>query len=362
MTFTAVYLFLFFVFFLVLLLLFWFNRPRYLPAAATPPISILIAVRNEEKTIRDCLAAIEKLDYPKNKIEVLVGDDASTDGTWDILNTYTATGFSYRCIRVTETLGQARGKGNVIAQLAHLASSDYFFITDADIRVRPSWAGAMLAQLRPGVGIVTGITTITGKRLFDRLQAMDWLYALGLMQAVSELGLSVATMGNNMLILREAYFAAGGFENIPFSVTEDVRLFGKVREKGYGSVNMYHPEVLALSLPAPDVGTLLHQRKRWMKGSMNLPWYMVIILMVHAAYYPVALPLIFQAGFLAGGGVFLGKLILQSIYIKRCFNRLGLPVSWSFLVLFEFYQLILTLILLVFFFLPIKVSWKGRRY
>jgi cellulose synthase/poly-beta-1,6-N-acetylglucosamine synthase-like glycosyltransferase len=222
--------------------------------------------------------------------------------------------------------------------------------------------GAMLAQLGPGVGIVTGITTITGHRLFDRLQAVDWLYALGLMQAVSELGLPVSTMGNNMLVTREAYFAAGGFENIPFSVTEDVRLFNHVREKGYTSVNMYHPEVLSLSMPAPDVVTLLHQRKRWMQGSMNLPWYMVVILMVHAAYYPIVLPFFFQAGFWAGAGIFLGKLLLQTIYIRRCFDRLRLPVSWLLLLLFEVYQLTLTLVLLVFYFLPIKVNWKGRRY
>ncbi len=362
MMFSVAYLSLFFLFYLVLLLFFLFHRPRYTPAVGTPPISILIAVRNEENTIGDCLAAIAKLDYPPDKIEVLVGDDASTDRTWEVLNAYTPTGFSFRCIRISENLGQARGKGNVIAHLAHLASADYFFITDADIRVPENWVGSMLAQLQAGVGIVTGVTTITGSRLFDRLQAVDWLYALGLMQAVREMGLPVATMGNNMLLSREAYFSTGGYENIPFSVTEDVRLFNEVRRQGYSSVNMYHPDVLALSTPAPDLPTLLHQRKRWMQGSMNLPWHMTLILIVHGAYYPIVLPFFWHAGFLVAGGVFLGKLLLQTIFIKWGFHRLHLPVSWPLLILFEFYQLALTLVLLLFFFLPLKVNWKGRRY
>lgn len=361
-SFSIAYLSLFFLFYLVLVLRFLFHRPRYRAVDGTPPVSILIAVRNEENTIEDCLNAIGRLNYPPGHMEVLVGDDASTDRTWEVLNAYSPIGFSFRCVRISENLGQARGKGNVIAHLAHLASSDFFFITDADIRVPENWLGAMLAQLQAGVGIVTGVTTITGRRLFDRLQAVDWLYALGLMQAVREMGLPVATMGNNMLISREAYFSTGGYENMPFSVTEDVRLFNEVRHQGFRSVNMYHPDVLAHSTPAPYLPTLLHQRKRWMQGSMNLPWYMTIILIVHGAYYPIVLPLFFQAGFGVGASVFLGKLLLQTIFIKRCFDRLHLPVSWPLLLLFELYQLALTLVLLLFFFLPLKVNWKGRRY
>ena len=114
MTFTTVYLSLFLFFYLLLLLVFLLKRPRQASAAATPPVSILIAARNEEHTILGCLAALEKLDYPPGKVEVLVGDDSSTDRTWDLLSSYTSPGFSFRCVRITENLGLARGKGNVI--------------------------------------------------------------------------------------------------------------------------------------------------------------------------------------------------------------------------------------------------------
>jgi cellulose synthase/poly-beta-1,6-N-acetylglucosamine synthase-like glycosyltransferase len=362
MIFSVSYFILFFCLYLALLLLFLFNRPSYSLRSATPPVSILIAVRNEESTIRECLAAIEMLEYPPDKIEVLIGDDQSSDRTWDVISSYRPAGFSYRCVRITETLGQARGKGNVLAHLAHLATSDFLFITDADIKVPPSWITSMLSQLRGKVGIVTGITTITGSRLFYRLQAIDWLYSLGLMQAVTEAGLPVSTMGNNMLISRPAYTSVGGFEGIPFSVTEDVMLFREILKQGWGFRNVFHRNVLAVSAPAPDVAALLHQRKRWMKGSMNLPWYMVAILTLHSAYYPIVLPFFLHAGVAVTLLIFFSKLALQTIYIKLCLRRLQLPASLPLLLFFEVYQLVLSLVLIAFFFLPVRISWKGRRY
>ncbi len=52
----------------------------------------------------------------------------------------------------------------------------------------------MLAQVQEQTGIVTGITTITGERVFDRLQAIEWLYSLGLIAV--PLGLETACFGD----------------------------------------------------------------------------------------------------------------------------------------------------------------------
>lgn len=363
MIFSVAYFFLFFSLYLALLLFFLFNRPPYSFRAPTPPVSILIAVRNEEQTILSCLAALEKLEYPLDQIEVLVGDDNSTDHTWAILQNYKSPGFTFRCVRIRERLGLAQGKGNVIAHLARMATSDFFFITDADIRVPPAWVASMLAQVQGQTGIVTGITTITGDRILDRMQAIDWLYSLGLMQSLSDLKLPVSTMGNNMLITKSAYASVGGYENISFSVTEDVQLFRAVIRKGWKTVNVFHQQVLAFSSPAADVGTLLHQRKRWMRGSMHLPWYMIVVLMLHAAYYPVILPFFLHTSVATALSVFGAKLVLQSIYIRSCFRRVRLDVpSASLLLLFELYMLVSSLVLIVFYFLPVKINWKGRRY
>ncbi|WP_299823425.1 glycosyltransferase [uncultured Pontibacter sp.] len=360
---SVVYFILYFTLFLVLLGLLLLNRKRYTYSPVQlPNISILIAARNEEHTILRCLAAIEALDYPKDKIEVLIGNDGSTDRTQEVITTFSEGKPNYTCITITQTIGHLKGKQNVLAQLTRLATSNYFFYTDADIAVPPAWAKAMLGALKDKVGVVTGITTTQQHNLFGKLQALDWLYSLGLMQVVSDLNLPVTTMGNNMLLRREAYEEVGGFENVPFSITEDIAIFNKILEKGWGFRNVYSKDVFAMSTPATSAWQLLHQRKRWMRGAMHLPLYMTIILILHSAYYPVLLPFVFYTSVGTVLAIFAFKLVLQSLYLRICLRRVQQSVPLWLYFLFEVYLVISSIVLLVFFFLPVKTNWKGRKY
>ncbi|WP_276497028.1 glycosyltransferase [Pontibacter litorisediminis] len=360
---SAAYFILYFSLFLVLLALLVFNRKRYtLDFKEHPRISILIAARNEEHTILRCLHAIEALDYPKDKIEVLIGDDASTDNTRAVIDAFIRGKPHYTCIQITHTLGKAKGKANVLAHLAKLATTDFYFYTDADIAVPREWVQAMLSGMKENVGVVTGITTTEEHSFFAKLQSMDWLYALGLMQVVSDLGLRVTTMGNNMLLRRQAYEEVGGYESISFSITEDIAIFNEVLKRGWGFRNIYDPHVLALSTPAPTLTDYLQQRRRWMRGSMHLPWYMAIIFILHSAYYPILLPFFTYTSVSVMLAIFTFKLLLQSLYLHLCLRRLGRSAPWYLYFFFELYLVISSVILIIYFFLPLKIRWKGRKY
>ena len=361
---SVIYFSIFFGIFLLVVVLQAINAgQKPVPLTAEPFVSILIAVRNEEHTIIKCLDAIQRLNYPANKIEILLGDDASTDNTYEVIRKYIRHKHFYRCLRIKDNLGQARGKANVLAHLTHLATSDYYFITDADIEVPETWLRDMLAGIRNRhTGIVTGVTTVTGNRLFQQLQTIDWVNALGLMQMVADLKLPVSTMGNNMLITRAAYEATGGYENMPFSVTEDVQLLKAVIKKGFDSTNLFHPGVLALSAPAPTWPELLHQRKRWMQGIWHLPWYMSLILIIYASFYAFCLPFVAYVSGWVVLGIFLAKLFLQTLFINNCLSRLQLRCRLEKIILFEFYAIFVSLITILFFLLPVKVRWKERQY
>lgn len=360
---SAAYFIVYFTIFAGLLGLLYFNRKRhrYNPDLQ-PRISILIAARNEEHTILRCLNAIDALEYPKDKVEVLIGDDDSDDNTRAIVDNYISGKPNYRCITITENMGLARAKANVLAHLARLATTDLFFYTDADIAVPPAWVQSMLAPLTPEVGVVTGITTISGPKLTDKLQSLDWIYSLGLVQVVSDIGLPVTSMGNNMLLRREAYEQTGGFENIPFSITEDIVVFNEVLKHGWQFRNIYSCGALALSLPASNLYSYLHQRKRWMSGTLHLPYYMAAIFVLHAAYYPVLLPFFLYTSVATMAGVFVLKFMFQSVFIYGCLRRLRLSVPWWLYILFEIYLVISSVIMIIFFLLPSKTYWKGRKY
>ncbi|NDK55984.1 glycosyltransferase [Pontibacter fetidus] len=360
---SVIYFIVYFSIFLALLYLWVYNRKSYsLQPVVQPRISILIAARNEEHSILRCLTAIEALNYPHTKIEVLIGDDASTDNTRAIVDDFIKDKPNYRCITITKTIGNARGKANVLAQLTKLATTDYFFYTDADIAVPKNWIQAMLAELKEDIGVVTGVTTITGNHFFHKMQALDWVYSLGLVQVVADIGLPVTTMGNNMLLRREAYEQVGGFETIRFSITEDIAIFNEILHKGWNFRNIYTRNALALSLPAANFVQYINQRKRWMSGSMHLPLYMAVIFVLHAAYYPVLIPFFAYTSVAVMGGIFLLKLIFQSVFVHICLHRLNLAVPWHYYILFELYLVVSSVMLIIYFFMPFRTVWKGRKY
>ncbi|GAB3225752.1 hypothetical protein GCM10027346_07320 [Hymenobacter seoulensis] len=338
------------------------SKPGPLPEPL-PRVSILIAARNEAQAITRCLQSIRALDYPPNLVEVLLGDDGSVDATAAVAHA-AMHGYagSFQVVPIHDTLGTAHGKANVLAHLACAATTEYFFITDADIAVPPTWLQGLLAHAQADVGIVTGLTLVTGPRLFHRLQGLDWLMSLGLVQVVTDLGRPVTAMGNNMLVTRAAYEATGGYEQLPFSVTEDFELFKAVLRKDFSSRNLFCPEILAESLPMYTWSGLLHQRRRWLRGVEALPTWLKVCLALYGSFYLALFLLAFVGGLGAVLRIWLVKMLLQGGLAWVCFRRVGRRPPLELLPLFEGYTVALTVGLVIFRLLPVAFSWKGRQY
>lgn len=88
-------------------------------------ISILIPAYNEEKIIRQKLESIYASDYPKEKIEVIVGSDASTDKTNEIVQ-------SFPQVHLVNFKGRS-GKPKIMNMLATLAKNEILILTDANV-------------------------------------------------------------------------------------------------------------------------------------------------------------------------------------------------------------------------------------
>jgi cellulose synthase/poly-beta-1,6-N-acetylglucosamine synthase-like glycosyltransferase len=328
-----------------------------------PRVSILIAARDEEAALPRCLASLRRLNYPAELLEILVGDDASTDRTAAVVEA-TMQGFAghFQVITIAEALGQARGKANVLAHLARLATTDFFFITDADISLPTTWVEAVLAHTGPGVGTVTGITAVNGPRLFHHLQGIDWLLSLSMVQVVSDLGRPVTAMGNNMLVTRAAYEATGGYEALPFSVTEDFALFQAMLAAGFGFRQVFNAALRADSLPMPTWAALLRQRQRWLRGVAGLPLRLRVELLFFSGFWPALVGVAVWAGPALALGIWGGKVLVQGVLAALAHRRAGLRMRWWLLPLFEFYTLAITGAILVFQLRGGAVVWKGRRY
>lgn len=329
-------------------------------AGELPRISVLVAARNEEQYLKACLESLVAQDYPANKIEILVGNDRSTDSTRQIAEEVMSRCDRVRLLNIETNLGTAKGKSNVLAQLARQANGEVYLVTDADMRLPSTWCREMVLSFRQGDGIVTGFTVVAPDGFFSRMQAMDWSLALSMVKVITDLGQPVTSMGNNMAVLAKAYFATGGYERLPFSIVEDFQLTRQVLSLGYNIRQLKGAGVTGLTMPAPSYPELLHQRKRWTRGAMQLPVLVLFLLSLQAAYYPAAIFLAVASWQFAW--LLVLKAALQALVCRSGLVNARQPFKIASLVLFEFYSAIISLSTLVFSFLPLRIKWKGRYY
>lgn len=326
-----------------------------------PEVSVLVAARNEEKNIATCIQHLIAQNYPKHKFHILIGNDQSDDNTAKIVDEFIAKHNNIKQIYITEQLGKARGKANVLAQLAQVAQGDYFLITDADIQVPSNWARTLINFFKPGIGIVSGTTIVKGNGFLANMQHIDWLYFMGLLLSFNRMHIRSTAVGNNMAITRDAYLSTGGYENINFSVTEDYKLFQQVRKMGYQTINMINPDAINISAAAADLNTLLNQRKRWLTGAMELPFYWWVIFAVYGSFW-MAFGVCFFINITIALVFLVIKFLIQSVTIFWQQKQLGIQPKLFHLLWYEVYTLGLTLLTIFYFIVPKKLNWKNRYY
>ena len=323
-----------------------------------PEVSVLVAARNEEENIERCLNALLQLNYPKHKLEILIGDDSSTDATYELVEDIAQRHQHIKLIKIIPANGHLKGKANVLSQLAAKATGDIFFITDADIAVNTEWVKRLLATVRhTGAGIVNGVTLVED----SSLQNIDWLFSIGMIKVITEYSRPVTAIGNNMCITREAYESVGGYEKLPFSITEDFELFKHVYNKGNSLVQLFDKQSLAFTVGQKGLSQLLHQRKRWMHGAVQLPWFVVLILSLQASFYGFIVLLLFLNP-IAGSLIWGVKFILQSVFIFQLARHVKSRIDPLKLLLYEVYAMIISTLSGLFYLIPISIKWKGRKY
>lgn len=328
-----------------------------------PKVSVLIPSRNEESNIQSCLEAISKLDYPQDKLQLILGNDGSTDQTEIIIKSWIdKMRFDVKFLNIEKTISGLNGKASALSQMAKYARGEVLLFTDADCRPHTNWIKSMVAaQMTSGAALVTGITRVEGKHWFAKMQEIDWWLTLGMVKSMSDIGLNLTSMGNNMLITKEAYDAVGGFEGIPFSLTEDFEMARQINKRGFEHVHQVTSGNLISTQGQKKLPGLLSQRKRWMAGAMALPWSWKLLLGFQVMFFPAMLILLFLHPF-ESILIWLLKVLIQGLFVYGFASKTSSKLKIRHLLLFEIYYMITSWSTIVYYFWPAKTDWKGRKY
>ncbi len=228
-----------------------------------PYVSVVIAVRNEEITIEQCLDSVVNQHYPADRFEVIVVDDHSTDSTPHILKKLTKR---HKQLKVFSLLlSEERGKTAALAKGIEEAKGEIIFTTDADCKVLPTWLITMVHHFTEDTVMVAG-PVLHSQRNNSIIEEFDRLELLGLITVAAGLIGSkrpIICNGANLAYRRDAFYLAGGFGKTSTN-NDDELLMNRFVTRKLGSIDFaWEHTAIVFTEPAQSIKSFLKQRMRW---------------------------------------------------------------------------------------------------
>lgn len=242
-------------------------------------ITLIIAARNEEVHLKNCIAALLRLDYPLDLLEIYLVDDHSTDKTAEIIQ-----GYSFPQLHYLKLVEGVTGKKQAIAAAIRQSTGQLIVTTDADCIMQPQWLQYMASyyeKFQPKF-IAAPVSFHDEKTIFEYFQTLDFMGMMAVSGAGVRGGFMNMCNGANLAYERAAFEAVNGFEgNEHLASGDDMLLMQKIaalypNQIGY----IKNPNCETLTYAKPTVKEFIAQRIRWTSKSSAYNWKVLAILVL----------------------------------------------------------------------------------
>lgn len=224
-----------------------------------PPISIIICARNEAENLRKNLPTILNQEYAS--FEVIVVNDASTDETLSVLNSFLSKYHHLRIINITDK--KIIGKKGALAEGIEAAKYEWLLLTDADCYpFTKNWILGMIKGVDAkeiGLGYAPYEKRDGFLNTFIRYETV-WT-------ATQYMGFALAGepymgVGRNIIYMKKLYEKVGGFQKHAHIASGDDDLFinSVISRKNFSII--LNPETFTLSEPKTRWNEYFTQKKR----------------------------------------------------------------------------------------------------
>ena len=264
--------------------------------------SVVIAARNEENNITECLESVLTQTIDAARYEVILVNDRSSDRTAQIADLFAQKHVNFSVITIDKTPDGFSPKKFAVQQGINSAKNEIIVFTDADCTVPPSWLSTIDAYFYIDTGLVQGITTysfINGmNRLFYGLQAVDFLSHGVVAAAAIGANLPINSNANNFAFRKQAFVDATGYgKNNAVVSGDDDLLLQRIWETDKWNIRfMADLKGAVQTLPSVSISQVFEQRKRW--GSKTIHYSVQqIALLSGVFFFYLSIALTFCAGF-----------------------------------------------------------------
>jgi len=300
-----------------------------------PFFSAIVPAYNEERSIIGTLESLINLDYPQDKIELIIVNDGSKDGTQEKVEQFITQHPAHKIILLNQ---ENQGKGKAMNAGLAIARGEFFACLDADSFIAPNALKAMLPLFGQDQDIAAVCPLLKVKNPKSILQKVQWYeYVVNMFYKSLNARLDCVhvTPGPFSVYKTKIIKDLGGYDET--TITEDLEIAIRLQKHQYKIVQTFDTVVETL---VPNTWKkLFRQRTRWYKGSVDnsIKYKNLIFNKRYGDFGIIRMPTIILSGIIA---IVLVGTFLQALIAKAMVTFSYLQdINFDFLTLIKHFSL-----------------------
>lgn len=226
-----------------------------------PTATIAVPCFNEEKSISATIESLLALDYPKDKLKIMIVDDGSTDKSWEVVQ-------KYKNNPTIELYKKENGGKHTVLNFAISQSkSEIFGCLDADSFVSPDALKKIAWHFEnpKTMAVVPSIKVFEPKNVFEKIQKVQYEWGIFMRKTLSFLNALYVTPGPFSFFRREVFEKIGPYRKA--HNTEDCEIALRMQRHHLDIANCHDAYIYTVA--PKKLKTLYKQQLRWVYGTLK---------------------------------------------------------------------------------------------
>ena len=227
-----------------------------------PTVSVVIPLYNDKQNIMNAINSALSADYPKSKLEVVVADDCSRDGSYELVKAFASKNKRVKVVRTPKNSGAAAAKNVGIKN----AKGEIVITMDSDSVMDKNAVREFVAHFEDKrVGGMSGAVRVKNKeKLIEKLQDYEYDITLFFRKALQAIDAIPVTPGGMSAFRKDAIMEVGLFDEK--SLTEDQEIAYNLQKHNYKIKSSL--KAVAYTVVPSNLKDLIKQRVRWIRGGI----------------------------------------------------------------------------------------------